>query len=117
MRNNMNAEHKVFDYNVGALVILVISIGLAAVVYGANMVPFDIFNIPAWLLGPLGVYTILFSFIATKEAAYYLVWGIIMFAVAAASAFYNVVSAYVVLGILLIVIAVIGIVAYWRSKK
>jgi hypothetical protein len=40
-----------------------------------------------------------------------------MFAVAAASAFYNVVNPFVVLGILLIVIAVIGIVAYWRSKK
>jgi len=40
-----------------------------------------------------------------------------MFAVAATSAFYNVVNAFVVLGILLIVIAVIGIVAYWRSKK
>jgi hypothetical protein len=113
----MNAERKILDYNVGALVILVISIGLAVVVYGMNMIPLDIFNIPAWLLGPLGVYTIIFSFIAAKESTYYLVWGIVMFAVAAASAFYNVVNPFVVLGILLIVIAVIGIVAYWRSKK
>jgi hypothetical protein len=113
----MNTERKVLDYNIGALVILVISIGVAVVVYSANMIPLNIFNIPAWLLGPLGVYTILFSFIAGKESTYYLVWGIVMFAVAAASAFYNVVNAFVVLGILLIVIAVIGIVAYWRSKK
>ena len=113
----MKAERKVFDYNVGALVILVISIGLAVVVYGMNMIPLDIFNIPAWLLGPLGVYTILFSFRAGKEATYYMVWGVIMFAVAATSAFYSVVNPFVVLGILLIVIAVIGIVAYWRSKK
>jgi hypothetical protein len=113
----MNAERKAFDYNVGALVIFVISVGLAVVVYGMNLIPLDIFNIPAWLLGPLGVYTILFSFIADKESTYYLVWGIVMFAVAAASAFYNVVNAFIVFGILLIVIAVIGMVAYWRSKK
>ena len=113
----MNAERKILDYNVGALVILVISIGLAVVVYGMNMIPLDIFNIPAWLLGPLGVYTIIFSFIAGKESTYYLVWGIVMFTVAAASAFYNVVNPFVILGILLIVIAVIGVVAYWRSKK
>ena len=113
----MNAERKTFDYNVGALVIFVISVGLAVVIYSMNIIPLDIFNIPAWLLGPLGVYTIIFSFMAGKESTYYLVWGIIMFAIAAASAFYNVVNAFVVLGILLIVIAVIGIVAYWRGKK
>lgn len=113
----MNVERKGFDYNVGALVIFVISVGLAVVVYGMHLIPLDIFNIPAWLLGPLGVYTIIFSFMAGKESTYYLVWGVIMFAIAVASAFYNVVSAFVVLGILLIAIAVIGIVAYWRSKK
>ncbi|MEM3696012.1 MAG: hypothetical protein QXQ94_00715 [Candidatus Bathyarchaeia archaeon] len=113
----MNAERKVLDYNVGALVILVISVGLAVVVYSVNIIPLDIFNIPAWLLGPLGVYTIVFSFMAGKESTYYLVWGVIMFAIAAASAFYNVVNTFVILGIFLIVVAVIGIVAYWRSKK
>ncbi|MGQ9530891.1 MAG: hypothetical protein ACUVQX_04890 [Candidatus Bathycorpusculaceae bacterium] len=113
----MNVERKPFDYNVGALIILVISIGLAAVVYGANIIPLDIFNIPAWILGPLGVYTIIFSFMTAKESTYHLVWGVIMFAIAATSAFYNVVSAFVVLGILLIVIAIIGIVAYKGSKK
>ncbi|MGB9714526.1 MAG: hypothetical protein ACPLZC_06065 [Candidatus Bathyarchaeales archaeon] len=112
----MSAESKVFDYNVGALVILVISAGLAAVVYGANIIPLNIFNIPAWLFGPLGVYTIIFSVTASKETTYHLVWGIIMFTIAIASAFYNVLNVFVVLGILLIVIAVIGIVAYWRSK-
>jgi hypothetical protein len=112
----MSAENKVFDYNVGALVILVVSVGLAAVVYGANIIPLNIFNIPAWLFGPLGVYTIIFSFTASKETTYHLVWGIIMFTVAAASAFYNMLSVFVVLGMLLIVIAVIGMVAYWRSK-
>ncbi|MEM3700323.1 MAG: hypothetical protein QXL57_05600 [Candidatus Bathyarchaeia archaeon] len=113
----MNAERKTLDYNVGALVILVISIGFAAVIYSMNVIPLNILNIPAWLLGPLGVYTIIFSFIAGKESTYYLVWGVIMFAIAAASAFYNVVNAFVILGILLIVVAVIGIVTYWRGKK
>ncbi|MEM3673698.1 MAG: hypothetical protein QW468_05720 [Candidatus Bathyarchaeia archaeon] len=116
MRNKMDAESKVFDYNIGAIVILVISTGLAAVIYGANIIPLNIFNILAWLFGPLGVYTIIFSFTASKEITYHLVWGIIMLTIAIASAFYSVLSIFVVLGILLIAIAVIGIVAYWRSK-
>jgi hypothetical protein len=40
-----------------------------------------------------------------------------MFAVALVSAFYTAVSPFVILGILAIVIAIIGIVAYQRSKK
>jgi hypothetical protein len=112
----MKAETKVFDYNVGALVILAISTGLAVVVYGANIILLNIFNIPAWLFGPLGVYTIIFSVTASKETTYHLVWGIVMFTVAIASAFYNMLSIFIVLGILLIVIAVIGIVAYLRNK-
>jgi LPXTG-motif cell wall-anchored protein len=40
-----------------------------------------------------------------------------MLAIAVISAFYNVVNPFVILGILAIVIAVIGIVAYRRNKK
>lgn len=112
-----NIERKMPDYDVGALVVLVISIGLAAVVYSVGILSFDVFHLPAWILGPLSVYTIIFSFIAGKESTYYLVWGVIMFAIATASAFYGTLPIFVVLGILLIVIAVIAIVAYWRGKR
>ncbi|MCJ7559604.1 hypothetical protein MUO79_03165 [Candidatus Bathyarchaeota archaeon] len=117
MKTDQNAYHKPLDYGVGALVVLVISVGLAAIVYSVNMIPFDLFNIPAWIFGPFGVYTLAYSFVARKESTYYLVWGTVMFAVAIIFAFYNVVNPVVILGILAIVIAIIGIVAYQRSKK
>jgi ABC-type nickel/cobalt efflux system permease component RcnA len=112
----MSIKRKTINYDVGALVVLAISIGLAVIVYSVNILSFDVFNIPAWILGPLGVYTIVFSFKARGESTYYLVWGVIMFAIATASAFYNTQNVLAVLGILLIVIAVIAIVAYLRGK-
>lgn len=113
----MSIERGTLDYNVGALIILAISVGLAVAVYGAKILYFDVFVIPAWIFGPLSVYTIVFSFLAGKESTYYLVWGVIMFAIATASAFYNTLDVFIVLGILLITIAVIAIVAYLRGKE
>jgi len=116
MRTERSAS-KSLDYNVGALVVLVISVGVAVIVYSVQIILFDLFNIPAWVFGPLGVYTFIYSFAARKDPTYYLVWGTVMFAVAVVSAFYNIISPLIILGILLIVIAVIGIVAYTRSRK
>jgi hypothetical protein len=113
----LNVERKTLNYDVGALIVLVISIGLAVIIYSVPLLTFDAFNIPAWILGPLSVYTIIFSFLAGKESTYYLVWGVIMFAIATASAFYNTLNILAVIGVLLIVIAVIAIVAYLRGKK
>jgi hypothetical protein len=81
------------------------------------LLTFDLFNLPAWIFGPLGVYTLAYSVVAGKDSTYYLVWGSIMFAIALVSALYTVISSFVILGILAIVIAIIGIVAYQRSKK
>ena len=81
------------------------------------LLTFDLFNLPAWIFGPLGVYTLAYSVVAGKDSTYYLVWGSIMFAIALVSALYTVISPFVILGILVIVIAIIGIVAYQRSKK
>ena len=113
--NNQNTS-KTLAYGVGALVVLVVSMGVAAIVYSL-IIPFNLFSIPAWIFGPLGIYTLAYSFVAGKDSTYYLVWGSVMFAVAIIFAFYNVVSPFVILGILAIVIAIIGIVAYQRSKK
>ncbi|MEM2935998.1 MAG: hypothetical protein QW231_02350, partial [Candidatus Bathyarchaeia archaeon] len=87
------------------------------IVYGASIIPFDFFNIPAWIFGPFGVYTLIYSFAASKDSTYYLVWGTIMFAIAVGSALYNIINPVVVFGILAIIIAVIGLVASRRSRK
>jgi len=116
MKTDQNASRKSLDYGVGALIVLVVSVGVAAIVYSL-LLPFNLFNFPAWIFGPLGIYTFAYSFVAGKDSTYYLVWGSVMFAVAIIFAFYNVVSPFVILGILAIVIAIIGIVAYQRSKK
>lgn len=117
MQKDQNVSRKPLEYGVGALVVLVISIGFAAIVYSIPIIAFDLFNIPAWIFGPFGVYTLVYSFVGGKESTYYLVWGTIMFAVAVFSAFYTTINPFIIIGILAIVLAVIGFFAYWRSKK
>ena len=116
MTNSENTSYKSLAYGVGALIVLVISIGVAAIVYSL-LLTFNLFNLPAWIFGPLGIYTLAYSLIARKNSTYYLVWGSVMFAIALVSALYTAVSPFVILGILAIVIAIIGIFAYQRSKK
>jgi hypothetical protein len=116
MKTEQKAPSKPLDYGAGALVVLVASLGVAAIVYGLPLLPFNLFDIPAWIFGPLGIYTLTYAIIARKDSTYYLVWGSVMFAVAIIFAFYTI-SPFVILGVLAIVIAIIGIVAYQRSKK
>jgi hypothetical protein len=116
MENSQSAPSKSLDYGVGALIVLVVSVGVAAIVYSL-LLPFNLFSFPAWIFGPLGIYTLAYSFIARKDSTYYLVWGSVMFAIALVCALYTVVSPFGILGILAIVIAIIGIVAYQRNKK
>lgn len=113
----MKTENKGLDYNVGAAAVVVISIGVAAIVYGFNLIPFDVINILAWIFGPWGVFTVAYSVVSLKDMTYYLVWGTIMVAVGVIAATYNWMPIFMVLGILVIVLAVIGVIAYWRSRK
>ena len=113
----MKAQTKMFSYSIGASTVVAISIGLAAIIYGLNMLSFNLYVLPAWILGPLGVYTAIYSLAAGRESTYYLVWGIVMLAVAFLSAFYNVTYVLPVLGVLVIILAVIGVIAYMRGKK
>jgi hypothetical protein len=108
---------KMFSYGVGATAIVAIAVGLAAIIYGSNLVAFNLNVLPAWILGPLGVYTAVYSLAAGGESTYYLVWGTIMIAFALISAFYNVTYVLPILGALIIVLAVIGVIAYMRSKR
>jgi hypothetical protein len=117
MEPDQKTPSKSLDYGAGALVVLVASLGVAAIVYSLPLLAFNIFNLLAWIFGPLGIYTLAYSLIARKDSTYYLVWGSIMFAIALVSALYTAISPFIILGILAIVIAIIGIVAYQRSKK
>jgi len=110
------SRRRQFEYGVGSVVTLVISIGLVAIVYGGGMLRFDPFNLPAWVFGPLGAYTVIYSIVAKKESVYYLVWGSVMVAIAVASALYNVINVLVVFGVLMVAVAVIGLIAYWRKR-
>lgn len=99
-----------------ALSVLVIFLGIAAVLYGMNVLPFDIFNLPAWVFCPLGVYSLIYALTLKRGSLYYAVWGLVMLAIGVVSASYSLLNPIVVLGILLIIIAVICMFAYWRSK-
>ncbi len=116
MGETKNDSRKAFDYGAGALAVLVISIGVAAIVYSL-ILPLNFLNIPAWIFGPLGIYSLAYSTVAGKKSTYYAVWGVMMVAVAIIFGFYNIVNPVVILGILAILIAIIGIVAYQRSRK
>ena len=113
----MKPETKMFSYGIGASAVVAISIGLTAIIYGLNLLSFNLYVLPAWILGPLGVYTAVYSLAAGRESTYYLVWGVVMLAVAFLSAFYNVTYVLPVLGVLVIVLAVIGVFTYMRSRK
>jgi len=117
MEETKATARKPFVYGAGALIVLVVSVGVAAIVYGLSLLSLDLLNIPAWIFGPLGIYTLVYSSIAGKESTYYGVWGVVMVAVAVIFGFYNIVNPVVILGVLAILIAVIGIVAYQRSRK
>ena len=116
MKSCNNSPFKSSGYGAGALIVLVASLGAAAIVYSL-ILPLDIFSLPAWIFGPLGIYTLAYPLIARKDTTYYLVWGCIMVTIALASGLYTLVSPLVILGILAIVMAIMGIFAYQRSKK
>lgn len=114
----MKTESKrIFSYGVGATAVVAISVGLAAIIYGLSLLPFDLYVLPAWILGPLGVYTAIYSLMAGSESTYYLVWGTVLIAVSFISAFYTVTYVLPILGVLVIVLAVIGLIAYMRGKR
>lgn len=116
MESELASSREPFNYGVGSLMVLVLSVGLFLIVYGGNFLAFDILNLPAWILGPVGIYTLVFSLVRSKESSYYLVWGTILTGVSFASAFYKIVTPYVVFGILIIIIAIIGLFAYVRRR-
>ena len=112
MKSSHNSPFKSSSYRVGALSVVVASLGFAAIFYSI-ILRFEIYSLPTWIFGPLGAYAVL----TRKDAPYYLVWGSIMVVIALASGLCAVVSPFVMLGILAIVMAITGIFAYQRNEK
>jgi hypothetical protein len=105
-----------FNYAIGAIITITLSLGSAAVTYGSKFIIFDVFNLPAWILGPLGIYTLIYALTA-GEFYYNFSWSLALLTIAIYSAFYRLLNFIVVLGIFLIAIAVISSLAILRSKK
>jgi len=103
-------------YGAGALLILAISFGVAAIIYGGGILIFEPLGLLAWILGPLGAYTITYAVKAREDIFYYMSWGLILLTLGLTSALYKIVNPVILLGLLLIVLAVVGSIAYWRRK-
>jgi uncharacterized protein (DUF2062 family) len=101
-----------FNYSVGAVITLALSIGVAAIVFGGGFLLFNPFTFIAWLSGPFGVYTLIYAAVSKEGNRYF--WSLIYLAIAAASLFHDVVNPIVVGGALLIALAVIGVLAYLK---
>jgi hypothetical protein len=104
-------------YAVGSLAVLVGSIGVAVIVYSLHLIPFYAYDILFWIFGPWGLYTIIYAFVTRRDLTYYLTWGTVMFCIALASALYTLINPFVIFGILLIVLVIIGVVTYWRGRQ
>lgn len=113
----MKTQRTRFSYGVGALAIIAISIGVAAIVYSLGILAFNAYNLVAWFIGPWGVYTVVYSFAVSGDTTYYLAWGTVMVALGIISGFCNFIPAVLVLGVLLIALAVIGLASYMKGRK
>jgi hypothetical protein len=121
MNKNQQQEHlvpvhRLRNYVAGVLVVLILSVGIAMVVYTTNILPFSFIHLFAWILLPLGIFTCVYALVAGRDFFYYLVWG----AVITLGGLMPVTSAFIVpmtlIGVFIIVLAVIGIVAYLRRR-
>jgi hypothetical protein len=64
MKTDQKTSSKSLAYGAGALGVLIASLGVAAISYSLSLLTFDLFNLPAWIFGPLGVYTLAYSVVA-----------------------------------------------------
>jgi hypothetical protein len=110
----MSGSHRLrrLEYAVGALAVIVSSIGVAFTVYSMDVLVFDIVDVVFWLLGPLGVYTVLYALWFKRDRLFYLYWGLVMVALALSSATYPLIHPLTIIGILLVVLVLIGFSAY-----
>jgi hypothetical protein len=80
------------------------------------MLAFSPIYLLTWVFLPLGIFTCLFAVFASRDLFYFLVYGTIMTLVGLLPVTFPFVAPMVLIGILVIVLAVIGIVAYVRRR-
>ncbi|MEM1561965.1 MAG: hypothetical protein QXJ19_03455 [Candidatus Bathyarchaeia archaeon] len=110
-------KYRELDYGVGAFIVFAISLGLAAIVYGGGFLAFNLLNLVAWIIIPLGAYTVAYALRVRKDYLYYMSWGLIMLISGLSFALYKLMNVIVLIGLLLIILAVSGLLAYWRSGE
>lgn len=119
MKANFMSDHiksERLNYNVGAFVVFTVSLGIAAIVYGGGFLEFEPLNLIAWVLSPLGIYTAIYAFKTREDRFYYLAWGLVMLVFGLSSIVYKVMNIVVLFGLLLILLAVMGSITYWRRR-
>ncbi|MDQ1279816.1 MAG: hypothetical protein QG670_1078 [Thermoproteota archaeon] len=107
---------RTLNYDVGIIITLTISVGSAIIAYAGGFVVYDVYNLPAWIFGPLGVYTLVYAY-TKKESSYFSAGGITFLAIAMMSMFYRLVNVVVMIGIFLIVVGVMATITYMREPK
>lgn len=107
---------RALNYDIGLIITLCISVGSAIIAYAGGFVVYDVYNLPAWIFGPLGAYTLVYARVR-QEAFYYSAWGITLLAIAMMSAFYRLVNVVIMIGIFLIIVGVMAAIAYTRGPK
>jgi hypothetical protein len=108
--------HRLRNYGAGALAVLIISLGVAIVAYQLNMLPFSLLHLITWIFVPLGVFTCVFAVFAGRDFFYFFVYGFVMLLVGLMPVTFTFVAPMVLIGVLVIVLAVIGSIVYWRKK-
>lgn len=105
------------DYAVGALAIVAVSIAVALIVYSFGILTFEPAHLITWFFGPLGAFTLFYAFARREELVFYAFWGLVMLLVALAIPLAEVgVPLPALIGILILVITIAGLVAYWRER-
>ena len=104
------------NHGAGAVVVLFLSLGIATIVYSNNVLPFHLIDLIAWVFMPLGIFTCAYAVIARRDFFYYLVWGVVMLLGGLMAVTFAFIAPMTLIGVLLIVLAVISIVAFWRKK-
>ena len=105
-----------FNYGIGTLITITISIGAAIIAYSSGLIPYDLYNLPAWILGPLGVYTLIYSF-TRRNDVYNLAWGMVFLAVTLISVMYKLVNVIMIVGVLLVALGILSLIAYIKGLK
>ncbi|MDW8084455.1 MAG: hypothetical protein RMI49_04580 [Candidatus Caldarchaeum sp.] len=102
------------SYGSGAAITVVLTAGVLLVLTGTGAVAFDLLQGIAVLLSVFGGYTIVYA-VFSKDRVYHLVWGALSTAVGIGLLTTPLVNPLITLGLLLIILALLGVFAIRRK--